>query len=111
MTVNRLQAPHKYPAGYDDSCSEEEFPQKKFDSELAHVEVDACWSQQALDVSQIVVRCQASIFSQSMMLVNVRIRDGPSTFAGVGGTPKYDNSCTRIASCRVATARPAVTHK
>ena len=83
MTVNRLQAPHEYPAGYDDSCSEGEFPQKRFESALTHGEVDARWSQQALDVSQIVVRCQASIFSQSMMLMNVRIRDGPSTFAGV----------------------------
>ena len=67
-TANRPQAPHKYPAGYDDSCSEGEFPQKRFESALAHGGVDARCSQLALDVSQFVVRRQAFIFSESIVM-------------------------------------------
>ena len=35
-TANRPHAQHKYPGGYDASCSEVEFPHKRFELELGH---------------------------------------------------------------------------
>ena len=57
-TANRPQAPHRCPAGYDDSCSEGEFlpEEPRFEFALGHGGVDAHCTQRTLDVSQFVVR-------------------------------------------------------